>query len=231
MGGIIEFEFTYQWVRVDPDTEAEVDVGADSPTYELVDADVGNNIKVEVSYTDDDNFSETVSSVLFGPIVEPAALASPSVLVSNTGQTSSTASITKQYAQGFTLGTHGQGYEISSVSIELAQAPSDLTVSLWIGEHSTRTVAPRYKLFDLENPASLVAGTNKFTAPAGVLAYQNVDYFVVLTDFGASLSIKETASGAEDSGGETGAVLEDTAWERALDGDRSLGAADGPRPK
>ena len=118
---------------------------------------------------------------------------------------------------GFTLGDHGQGYEISSVSIDLAAAPSSLTVSLWVGvpPDNTWEGAAAYKLFDFTNPASFQAGLNTFTAPAGAFAYQNVQYFIVLSGFGASLSINETTSDAEDAGGETGAVLFDDAQVRA----------------
>ena len=45
------------------------------------------------------------------------------------------AEITKQHATGFRLGSHGQGYEISSVLIDLAAAPTTLTASLWISGH------------------------------------------------------------------------------------------------
>ena len=126
------FTWTYQWIRVDGMTETNV--GADSASYQPVEADVGKLIKVEVSFTDGDAYSETVTSLPFGPIVQPASTLSPSTLVSNTGQSpSTTASITQRYAMGFRLGDHGQGYEISSVSIDLAAAPSSLTVSLWSG--------------------------------------------------------------------------------------------------
>ena len=111
----------------------------------------------------------------------------------------------------FTLGDHGQGYEISSVSIDLAAAPSDLTVSLWIGGHSSRGGGRSFKLFDFESPGAFQAGLNEFTAPAGAFAYHGVDYFIVLSDFGATLSIKETTSNNEDAGGETGAELADSA--------------------
>ena len=130
----------------------------------------------------------------------------------NTAQTASAdATITEQYAMGFRLGDHGQGYEISGVSIELAAAPSSLTVSLWAGPppgHGHGATA-RTKLFDFEDPASFAVGLNDFAAPPGAFAYQNLDYFVVLSGFGASLSIKETTSDAEDTGGETGATLRD----------------------
>ena len=158
-----------------------------------------------------------MTSVPFGPVVRPADPSpSPSTLVGNTGQSpSATASITQQYAMEFTLGSHGQGYELSSVLIELAAVPSDLTVSLWIGKHSSQSSVPGAKLFDFKNPSSFQVGLNKFTAPAGVLAYQRVKYHIVLSDFGPTLSINETTSDAENAGGETGATLSDAARVRA----------------
>ena len=75
---------------------------------------------------------------------------------------------------------------------------------------------PRTKLFDFADPSSFTAGLNKFTAPAGAFAYQNVNYFVVLSGFGSTLSINETTSNNEDAGGETGAVIYDDAAVRAL---------------
>ena len=72
------------------------------------------------------------------------------------------------------------------------------------------------KLFDFANPSSFAVGLNKFTAPAGAFAYQGVNYFIVLSGFGTTLSINETTSDAEDSGGETGAVIYNDAAVRAL---------------
>ena len=141
--------------------------------------------------------------------------APPPPLVSNIGQSgSATALITQQYAQGFRLGTHGQGYAISSVSIDLVEALPNLTVSLWIDATPGYTFGgvPQNKLFDFENPPSFEVGLNKFTAPAGAFAYPNVNYYIVLS--GSSVSIKETTSGEEDAGGETGAVLFDVARTR-----------------
>ena len=169
---------------------------------------------MQVSFTDQEDNDESVTSVPFGPIVRPAPLPSPGTLVGNTGQSpSATATITGDYAMGFKLGTHGQGYEISSVSIDLAAAPSGLSVSLWTGGPpgssyaGTRTA----KLFEFENPASFQAGLNEFTAPAGVYAYHNLDHWIVLSGFGSSLSITETTSDAEDAGGGTGATLANSA--------------------
>ena len=134
-------------------------------------------------------------------------------LVSNTGQPdASTASISQQYAQGFRLGKHGQGYEISAVSIELASVPSRLRVSLWIGSHPRHGNAAGYwqrKVFDFTNPTSFKVGLNRFTAPAGAFAYPNIEYAIVLSDFGSQVRIRETASDTEDAGGETGAIIDD----------------------
>ena len=209
------FNWTYQWIRVDGMTETNV--GADSATYQPVAADVGKLIKVEVSFTDGHGYSETVTSLPYGPITAPASTLTPSTLVSNTGQSpSTTASITQRYAMGFRLGDHGQGYEISSVSIDLAAAPSSLTVSLWSGGVQGGFQPDNAnKLFDFANP-SFAVGLNEFTAPAGAFAYPNVNYFVVLSGFGSSLSIKETTSDNEDAGGEKGAVIYDDAAVRAL---------------
>ena len=211
------FNWTYQWIRVDGNSQTNV--GANSASYQPVEADVGKLIKVKVSFTDGASFTETATSLPFGPITElTRTSAPPSTLVSNTGQSASAdADITQQYAQGFRLGNHGQGYEISSVSIELAAVPSNLTVSLWSGGveggHSANTAT---KLFDFADPSSFAVGLNKFTAPAGAFAYQGVNYFIVLSGFGTTLSIKETTSDDEDTGGETGAVIYDKAAVRAL---------------
>ena len=121
---------------------------------------------------------------------------------------------------GFRLGNHGQGYEISSVGIDLAAVPSSLNVSLWISDHPGHTegaAGAQRKLFDFTNPSAFRVGLNQFTAPAGAFAYPNIGYWIVLTGFGSSLSINETTSDGEDAGGEPGAILFNSARERTLD--------------
>ncbi len=187
----------------------------ESGRYRSVEADVGKLLKVEVSFTDSEGNSETVTSLPFGPVPAPVPRLT-STLVSNIGQANSTTKvITGQYEMGFMLGTHGQGYEISGVSIELAEAPPSLTVSLWMaGALGSGNTGKRTKLFDFESPSPLRAGLNRFAAPSGAFAYQQrVGYFIVLSDFGSSLSIKATSSDDEDDGGETAATLDNSAGE------------------
>ena len=214
-GGPVKFVYSYQWIRIDGVTQTNV--GTDSPRYNLVEADYGKNIKVEVSFTDQDSFQETVTS---DPV--PAVrritdvLLTAAALVSNTGQTQTAdATITKQYAMGFTLGDHGQGYELSTVSIELAAVPADLTVSLWIADHADKSGTLETRLYDFKNPATFAVGANEFTAPPGALLYPNIQYAVVLSGY-TTLSIKETTSDAEDATGDPGAVLADKARIRNL---------------
>ena len=225
-GSFSTFAWSYQWIRVDGGTQTNV--GANSASYQPVEADVGNLIKVRVSFRDGNNYSEAVTSLPFGPIAElTRTSATPSTLVSNTGQSASAnADITQRYAVGFRLGDHGQGYEISSVSIELAAVPSSLTVSLWSGGVEGGLQAnTASKLFEFADPSSFAVGLNEFTAPAGAFAYQNVNYFIVLSGFGATLSIKETTSDDEDTGGETGAVIYNSAAVRALSDTGTWGAS------
>ena len=219
--------FRYRWIRVDGGTETVV--GADSVDYRqiaadleaaghriesgryrLVEADAGKLLKVEVSFFDAFGTSETVTSLPFRPVREPPL--PESTLVSNTGQSpSAQATITNEpYRMEFKLGSHGQGYEISGVSIDLAEAPDRLTVSLWAGRAPGSGVAgAQYKLFEFESPESFRVGLNELKAPPAAFVYQNVDYFIVLSDFGDSLSINRTTSDDEDAGGEPGATLAD----------------------
>ncbi len=64
--------YTFQWVSVD-DMDAETDImGATALTYEPVAADVGNRLKVEVTFTDGVGTEETLASDLVGPVVAAA---------------------------------------------------------------------------------------------------------------------------------------------------------------
>ena len=104
-------DWSYQWIRVDSATAAETNIGADSLRYQPVDADIGNLIKVSVSFEDGRGYSETVTSLPFGPLAQPAGPSqTPSTLVSNTGQSASaTAMITQQYGHGLQVGDSRPG--------------------------------------------------------------------------------------------------------------------------
>ena len=60
--GLNNVSYTYQWIRVDGGTETDISP-ATASTYTLVGDDQGKTIKVKVSFTDDANNSETLTSV------------------------------------------------------------------------------------------------------------------------------------------------------------------------
>ena len=61
------YEYTYQWILVDGTTETDIGGETDS-TYTPVASDEGKTIKVKVSFTDDRDNSETLTSELIEPV-------------------------------------------------------------------------------------------------------------------------------------------------------------------
>ena len=59
--GLTDVSYTYQWIRVEGGTESDI-AGARSSTYTLVDDDEGKTIKVKVTFTDDADNPETLTS-------------------------------------------------------------------------------------------------------------------------------------------------------------------------
>ena len=83
---LVDAAFTYQWVRVDGSDETDIQDATDS-TYTPVSDDVGKKMKVEVSFTDDDDYAE-------GPLAsDPTGIVSGVVLVSNINQSLDTSPV------------------------------------------------------------------------------------------------------------------------------------------
>ena len=59
--GLTNVSYTYQWISNDGNTDTDI-AGQTDSTYTLVAADAGKTIKVKVSFTDDANNSETLTS-------------------------------------------------------------------------------------------------------------------------------------------------------------------------
>ena len=70
------FAYTYQWVRVDSGTDADIS-GATGVAYTLVDDDLGKTVKVEVSFTDDDGNDEGPLTSAETPTVVAAPVNAP----------------------------------------------------------------------------------------------------------------------------------------------------------
>ena len=93
--GLTSPTYTYQWIRVDGTDEEDIS-GENSSTYILVDADLGTTIKVKVSFTDDANNPETLTS---------AATAAVSAAANTLATGAPTITGTAQVGQTLTAGT------------------------------------------------------------------------------------------------------------------------------
>ena len=149
----------------------ETDVGTDSSTYTLTDDDANKQIKVEVSFTDDEDNAEGPLSSL------PTDAVVPHVLVKNTGQSATTTpaepnSTFPRYGQGFTTGPNAAGYTLGSIGIQFntiadtSTAGSELTVTLNEVGSGLVTGAPGNALCTLTDPLSFSAsGVHAFVTP------------------------------------------------------------------
>ena len=77
--GLIGATYSYQWIRSDGSTDTDIQHATGS-TYTLVEADEGQTIKVEVSFTDDAGNDETLSSGVTDAVAAPEPPAKPTGL-------------------------------------------------------------------------------------------------------------------------------------------------------
>ena len=207
--GTDDAEFTYQWIRIDGDSEADIP-NATRPTYRPIDEDADKTIKVKVSFTDNEGFPE-------GPFTSDATatIVPADVLVRNTGQTSSGSARTltnsrPSRAQAFTTGADTEGYELDSIGFlfdniaNTSSAGSQLTVTL--NEDSSGN--PGSALCTLTNPAAFSAsGVHTFSAPttgttcatlaAGTTYFAVIERTTVTVD---EIALENSNSGSEDPG-------------------------------
>ena len=222
-GGTDDAVFTYQWVSVDGMTESNI--GANSSTYTLADDDADKQIKVKVTFTDDEGEAEgPLESLLTESVV------ADDVLVQNTAQTANViramSATNSGEAQQFTTGSHVAGYTLTSIGInfnsiaDTSTAGSELTVTL--NEESSSN--PGDALCTLDDPATFSAsGLHTFTAPAtGTLCPElapSTKYLVVITranNDAGNINLYMAASANIDSGSLTGWTIPNEA--RAFDG-------------
>ena len=65
--GVTNASYSYQWIRVDGDTETDIG-GATGRTYTLTEDDVGKSIRVRATFRDDAGKDETRVSAVTGPV-------------------------------------------------------------------------------------------------------------------------------------------------------------------
>ena len=75
--GLTTPDYSYQWVRVDGDSTTNV--GTDSSTYTLVEADAGKQIRVDVTFADDNGINEGPLSSELTDVVTSPPTGAPSI--------------------------------------------------------------------------------------------------------------------------------------------------------
>ena len=77
--GLANVSYSYQWIRSDGSTDTDIQ-DATWPSYILVDADEGQTIKVKVSFADDADNKETLTSTATAAVAAPEPPATPTGL-------------------------------------------------------------------------------------------------------------------------------------------------------
>ena len=219
--GLASTTFSYQWSRLDGTTETTI-AGATRSRYLLVAADAGTQVKVAVSFTDDEGHKE-------GPLASEYThlVITDDVLVTNAEQTPESSgtlfiSFVTRHAQGFTTGAHDDGYDLDSIGFyfntisSTSTASSEITVTL---NERANNGEPGSLLCTLSDPATFTtAAPNTFDTPtSGTMCpalSKNTTYFVVVERASGTttLSSSTTTSNAEHAGRAAGWSISDAGY-------------------
>ena len=143
------------------------------------------------------------------------------VLVSNLGQSESNFTISVggtnqlQQAQGFTTGDNPKGYDLGNIELKLGGQLDAGTFTVKLSSPSTPSGGPggATDICTLTTPNPLGAGVQEFGAGQCAALTRSTRY-LVLMDFNPSqtgdrVSLKFTVSDAEDSGSDSGGLIDD----------------------
>ena len=109
--GLTSPTYTYQWIRVDGVTEADI-AGENSSTYTLDDADLGKTIKVKVSFEDDASNTETLTSAVTVTVTAAAS--------TNTAPTAADKTVTTGEDRAYTFEADDFGFDDDDAGATLA---------------------------------------------------------------------------------------------------------------
>ena len=199
--GLASVSYMYQWTRVDSGIETPI-AGATGNTYVVMAADEGQELKVKVSFRDDQGYDEERASA---PVA--VAVTAPA-LVSNLGQQAHAVTHTVGLisdplvvGQQFTTGDNTHGYDLSAVEARLTRIVDrneDITFYIYT---ATAAGGPNDLLYTLTTPAELIANSvNYFAAPAGATLSADTKYLLSVTTT-TTFEFSLVNSGTEDSGG------------------------------
>ena len=194
--------FSYRWLRKVGATTTSIS-GANSSTYTLQAADLGNKVAVRVSFTDTGGNSEMRTS---GDYPTSGTVLANNTLVSNAGQIESNfgSLAADDLAQPFTTGTNATGYTLSSIELNLDSTVSTNTptVKLYSGSANGTEVST------FTGPATLGSGiaSYTFTPFSTVTLRRSTTYWVVAE---GATRWTYTRTGTEDATPATGWSIAD----------------------
>ena len=70
--GLTNATLAYQWMRVDDGSPSDI-TGQTGSSYTLTSSDVGESIQLQVTFTDDHGFSESLTSAVTGPVTDSSS--------------------------------------------------------------------------------------------------------------------------------------------------------------
>ena len=180
--GLSAPDFTYRWVRVDGSGtgNATVIVGASSATYTPVARDVGDKLRVEVSFTDDDGFTEKVTSDAWpasGAIVAAPHACPPDVQWCTTltvGEAIDGMSVSHGYSSASGLGALGDGtieldgtiHTISAIRLVTTSGSAEVEMAIDAFVPRRTLVTLGEETFEASGMSEETGGTTRYVWPA-----------------------------------------------------------------
>ena len=171
-----------------------------------------------------------LSTAAYTMSIDVTAAAPTGGLVSNTGQAhDASPNINHSAAQQFSTGSEAAGYNLASVGywIVTKDNNSALTVTLRASVSGTPDV-PGDVVHTFTSPTLVADSLNVFTAPEEATLSADTDYFLVMEETAGAITMRATASAAEDTDSHTGFSIADTRlWCNAPCGSSSWNSVSG----
>ena len=158
-------------------TDLVANTGSTGTTYAHIGLSAGDTRHYRVSARNT-NGAGAASNVANATTV-PGAPTADVTLVSNNSGTGN--NLTDIHAQKFTTGPASHGYIITNVTVRLASTNNDST-SAHIKAHDSVNDIPGETLIELNNPGSLVDGSNTFMASVPLKVEPNQSYWLVVNE-------------------------------------------------
>ena len=165
--GLTGAAFAWQWVRIYGKDETDI-TGATSSTYVVVTADLDDELKVEVSFTDDDDTDEGP----FSSAATAAVAAKTSRQVTRTNATLSALSLSPGtliplFSAAVTSYTASVGYAVSRVTVSPTKNQASATIAYLDGSDDALTDADTSSTGSFEVDLSVGANVIKVQVTAG----------------------------------------------------------------